>query len=98
MRRSPHFYGRHGVIGATEQSTNIFLRNFTDAMQGAEGSGTLVHAIKGSNWVPALRHSQQSTQMTVQITLPAPRDRGYYIRAGFWCPRGLSLGDVEVHV
>jgi sugar phosphate isomerase/epimerase len=28
-----HFYGRHGMIGATEQSKNTFLRNFTDAMK-----------------------------------------------------------------
>lgn len=28
-----HFYGRHGMIGATEQSRNTFLRNFTDAMK-----------------------------------------------------------------
>jgi sugar phosphate isomerase/epimerase len=27
-----HFYGRHGMVGATEQSNNMFLRNFTDAM------------------------------------------------------------------
>jgi sugar phosphate isomerase/epimerase len=28
-----HFYGRHGMIGATEQSKNTFLQNFTDAMK-----------------------------------------------------------------
>jgi sugar phosphate isomerase/epimerase len=28
-----HFYGRHGMIGATEQSKNTFLQNFTDAMR-----------------------------------------------------------------
>jgi sugar phosphate isomerase/epimerase len=28
-----HFYGRHGMVGATEQSKNTFLRNFTDAMR-----------------------------------------------------------------
>jgi sugar phosphate isomerase/epimerase len=27
-----HFYGRHGMVGATEQSKNTFLRNFADAM------------------------------------------------------------------
>ena len=34
----------------------------------------------------------------VQITTPAPRDRGYNIRRVFWWPRGCGLGDVEVHV
>jgi len=28
-----HFYGRHGMVGATEQSKNTFLRNFADAMR-----------------------------------------------------------------
>jgi sugar phosphate isomerase/epimerase len=28
-----HFYGRHGMVGATQQSRNTFLRNFADAMQ-----------------------------------------------------------------
>jgi sugar phosphate isomerase/epimerase len=28
-----HFYGRHGMVGATEQSKNTFLRNFADAMK-----------------------------------------------------------------
>lgn len=28
-----HFYGRHGLVGATEQSKNTFLQNFTDAMK-----------------------------------------------------------------
>jgi sugar phosphate isomerase/epimerase len=28
-----HFYRRHGMVGATEQSKNMFLRNFMDAMR-----------------------------------------------------------------
>jgi len=28
-----HFYGRHGMVDATEQSRNTFLRNFADAMK-----------------------------------------------------------------
>jgi sugar phosphate isomerase/epimerase len=28
-----HFYGRHGMVGATEQSKDTFLRNFSDAMK-----------------------------------------------------------------
>jgi sugar phosphate isomerase/epimerase len=28
-----HFYGRQGMVSATEQSKNTFLRNFTDAMR-----------------------------------------------------------------
>jgi sugar phosphate isomerase/epimerase len=28
-----HFYGRHGMVGATEQSRNTFLWNFADAMK-----------------------------------------------------------------
>jgi sugar phosphate isomerase/epimerase len=28
-----HFYGRHGMVGATEQSKNRFLWNFADAME-----------------------------------------------------------------
>jgi len=34
----------------------------------------------------------------VQILMPAPRYRGYNIRADFWVPRGCGFGDVEVHV
>lgn len=36
--------------------------------------------------------------LRVQIVTPAPRDRGYYTRLVFGCPRGWPEGDVEVHV
>jgi hypothetical protein len=40
----------------------------------------------------------RTTFPTVQITVPAPQDRGYIIRRDSWVPRGCGLGDVEVHV
>lgn len=41
-------------------------------------------------------HTPQKS--AVQIVMPAPIVRGYYVRAVFGWPCGCGLGDVDVHV
>jgi sugar phosphate isomerase/epimerase len=68
-----HFYGRHGMIGATEQSKNTFLQNFTEAMNElTEFAATRKVGLMLENAPPENRSSLESLECFSHVMKSVP--------------------------